>query len=182
MDQEKFGKLIKEIRKKNNAIIVEGYFDTIALHQSGITNSISCMGTALTEYQMDIIKKLTSNITLFFDFDTAGKNAVLSSLPLLLEKGFSVSVVMYSSQEDAADICKKLAFCNSDVKMFIKKNLRDAIGWYIELATKNYERLVERERVVAMNKINPLLDKIQNEPNRRIYYSTACKKLDLTNC
>src|SRR5215510_1634235 len=70
----------KPIRTADQAVIVEGYLDAIALHQAGYENVISPMGTALTEDQLRLLKKYTRRIVLALDPDTAGQKAVLRGL------------------------------------------------------------------------------------------------------
>ncbi len=70
----------KSIRSLNQAVIVEGYMDVIGLHQAGFTNAVSPMGTALTEDQFRLLKRLTRNVVLALDPDAAGQNATLRGL------------------------------------------------------------------------------------------------------
>jgi DNA primase len=70
----------KPIRAADQAVIVEGYLDVIAVHQAGYENVVSPMGTALTEDQMRLLKKFTRKIVLALDPDTAGQKAVLRGL------------------------------------------------------------------------------------------------------
>jgi len=70
----------KPIRSADQAVIVEGYLDVIALHQAGYENVVSPMGTALTEEQLRLLKKFTRRIVLALDPDTAGQKAVLRGL------------------------------------------------------------------------------------------------------
>ena len=70
----------KPIRAADQAVIVEGYFDVIALHQAGYQNVVSPMGTALTEEQLRLLKKFTRRIVLALDPDAAGQQAVLRGL------------------------------------------------------------------------------------------------------
>ncbi len=75
LDQARTG-----MRAEAQAVIVEGYMDVIGLHQAGYTNAVSPMGTALTESQFQLIKKMTSNIILALDPDAAGQKATLRGL------------------------------------------------------------------------------------------------------
>lgn len=68
------------MRGESQAVIVEGYMDVIGLHQAGFTNAVSPMGTALTEAQFHLVKKMTSNIILALDPDAAGQKATLRGL------------------------------------------------------------------------------------------------------
>jgi DNA primase len=70
----------KPIRSADQAVIVEGYLDVIALHQAGYENAVSPMGTALTEHQLRLLKRFTRRIVLALDPDTAGQKAVLRGL------------------------------------------------------------------------------------------------------
>lgn len=70
----------KEIRSQDQAVIVEGYLDVIALHQEGFTNAVSPMGTALSEYQLRMLKRFSKRIVLALDADAAGDKATLRGL------------------------------------------------------------------------------------------------------
>ena len=66
--------------RKEGAVIVEGYMDAIAAHQAGFRNVVASMGTALTEPQVNAIRRLTDRVTMALDQDTAGQQATLRSL------------------------------------------------------------------------------------------------------
>jgi len=73
------------IRALDQAVIVEGYLDVIALHQAGFTNTVSPMGTALTEHQLRLLKRLTQRFILALDPDAAGDKATMRGLQLARE-------------------------------------------------------------------------------------------------
>ena len=72
----------KPIRAQDQVVIVEGYLDVIVLHQGGFTNTVSPMGTALTEDQLRLLKRFTRRIVLALDADAAGEKATLRGLEL----------------------------------------------------------------------------------------------------
>lgn len=72
----------KAIRTQDQVVIVEGYLDVIALHQAGFNNVVSPMGTALTEDQLRMLKRLTRRIVLALDPDAAGQKATLRGLQM----------------------------------------------------------------------------------------------------
>ena len=72
----------KAIRSQDQAVIVEGYLDVIALHQGGFANTVSPMGTALTEDQLRLLKRFTRRFVLALDADAAGQKATLRGLEL----------------------------------------------------------------------------------------------------
>ncbi len=72
------------IRSEDAVLIVEGYMDLISLYQVGIRNVVATMGTALTPDHGRFLKRLTKNVVVLFDGDSAGQEAAERSLPLLL--------------------------------------------------------------------------------------------------
>ncbi len=72
----------KPVRAQDQVVIVEGYLDVIVLHQGGFTNTVSPMGTALTEDQLRMLKRFTRRIVLALDADAAGEKATLRGLEL----------------------------------------------------------------------------------------------------
>ncbi len=67
-------------RQADRTVVVEGYMDVITAHQFGFENVVASMGTALTEKQVDVLKRLSKRISLALDADTAGQEATLRSL------------------------------------------------------------------------------------------------------
>ncbi|MCL5021460.1 MAG: DNA primase [Bacteroidetes bacterium] len=88
------------IIEKDAAILVEGYADLIALHQSGIRNVVASSGTALTVDQITYISRYTKNVYLVYDADTAGQEASLRGADILLEQGMNVFIVELPAGED----------------------------------------------------------------------------------
>ncbi len=75
------------IRRADRALVVEGYFDVLALAQAGIGHVVASLGTALTLAQLQVLKRFTRNVIAFFDGDAAGQAAAEKSLPIFLEAG-----------------------------------------------------------------------------------------------
>ncbi|MQG11763.1 MAG: DNA primase [SAR202 cluster bacterium] len=80
--------------RREGAVIVEGYMDAIAAHQAGFKNVVAQMGTALTEFQVDEIRRLTGKMTMALDQDAAGQNATLRSLDVVL-KNFRTKEIIH---------------------------------------------------------------------------------------
>jgi DNA primase len=86
--------------QSKTCIIVEGYFDAVALHQTGIRNAVATLGTALTPDHVQILRRFATNIVLLFDPDAAGVRAALRSLDLFVNSGMTVTVVSLPEGED----------------------------------------------------------------------------------
>jgi DNA primase len=72
----------KAIRAQDQVVIVEGYLDVITLHQAGFENVVSPMGTALTEDQLRLLKRVTHRMVMALDPDAAGQRATLRGLEI----------------------------------------------------------------------------------------------------
>ena len=91
------------IAKQDEAVVVEGYTDVLALHQRGRNTVVASMGTALTEEQLKELGHLTKRLFLCFDADAAGEAATLRGMDLAAARGFQVRVVPLPAGVDPAD-------------------------------------------------------------------------------
>jgi len=88
------------IRKHDTAIIVEGYFDRIALARAGCENTVASMGTALTPAQADLLARHAATVIAAYDGDPAGIAASYKAFPLLLARGISVKHLVLPGGHD----------------------------------------------------------------------------------
>ncbi|MGH3031541.1 MAG: DNA primase [Gaiellaceae bacterium] len=91
------------VAKEDQAVIVEGYTDVLALHQAGLGASVASMGTALTQPQLKELRRLTRRLYLCFDADAAGQAATLRGMELAVAAGFEVKIVALPPGLDPAD-------------------------------------------------------------------------------
>jgi DNA primase len=90
----------KGMREQGSAIIVEGYFDHLALYRAGHTNVIATCGTALTPGHLKILRRYAEKAYMLFDGDEAGRKATVRSMELFLEEGFPARVVEVPAGDD----------------------------------------------------------------------------------
>jgi DNA primase len=90
----------RSIAKEDECFLVEGYTDVISMSQAGIENVVASSGTALTEGQIRLIKRFTSNITMLYDGDAAGMKAAFRGIDLILAQDMNVKVVQLPDGED----------------------------------------------------------------------------------
>ncbi len=90
----------RAITQKDKVFLVEGYTDVISMHQNGIENVVASSGTALTEGQVLLIGRVTKNVTVLYDGDSAGIKASLKGIDILLKGGLNVRVVLLPDGED----------------------------------------------------------------------------------
>lgn len=109
---------VRDLKKQHmldTIIIVEGHIDVISCHQIGITNTIGCMGTALTALHAKKIKQLVDNVILCLDGDNAGSMATYKAIDTLKEVGLNIKVVRLNKAKDPDEYIKKFgkdAFLN----------------------------------------------------------------------
>ena len=119
------------IVKEDRCFLVEGYTDVISMHQAGIENVVASSGTALTQGQIRLIHRFTSNITVLYDGDAAGIKAALRGIDLLLEDGMNVKVVLLPDGEDPDSFARK--HNASQFSEFIKQSETDFIRFKTRL-------------------------------------------------
>lgn len=87
-------------------IVCEGYMDVIALHQAGFTNSIACLGTALTQEQASLVSRYTDEIILSYDSDEAGQKATRRAIEIFGKTGLKIRVLRLTGGKDPDEILR----------------------------------------------------------------------------
>ncbi|MFH1639368.1 MAG: DNA primase [Chloroflexota bacterium] len=95
------------IRQKDMAVITEGYMDVITAHQNDFTNVVAAMGTAVSDRQAGMIKRLTRNAALALDADAAGEEAMLRCAALENIIEYEVKVVRMPAGKDPDDVIRE---------------------------------------------------------------------------
>jgi DNA primase len=132
-----------DIRREDQVLVVEGYFDAVRLMAAGVTTVVAAMGTALTDAQAAALRKLTKNVFLLYDSDKAGLQATFRSGDELLRQGVAVRVVTLPEGEDPDTFVKNhgAAALNARLKEAIdvferKIQLLERAGMFAELHKK----------------------------------------------
>lgn len=90
----------------SSLIVAEGYMDVIALHQAGFTNSIACLGTALTQEQARLVARYTDEVILSYDSDEAGQKATKRAISIFSQTGVKIRVLKLTGGKDPDEIIK----------------------------------------------------------------------------
>ncbi len=90
----------EKMRQSGEAILVEGYFDQLALVRAGYANAVATCGTALTAEHAQLVKRYAKRVLLLFDQDGAGQKATFRAMEVLLAAGLPASVVTLDAGED----------------------------------------------------------------------------------
>jgi len=95
------------MRKIDRAILVEGYFDAIAIDHVGVPGVVASMGTSLTSGQASLLRRFTRRVVICYDGDDAGRNATLRAAPVLLSAGLNVEVLDLMGEKDPDTLVEK---------------------------------------------------------------------------
>jgi len=137
-----FLKELKNEGKLNEIIVVEGQMDVISMHNSGFTNAVASMGTALTPMHAKELKRFCNKIILCFDGDNAGKKATLKAIEVLLKEDLDVYCVSLPE--------------NLDPDEYVKKYSKEKLKEEIEKAKDCYEY-----RILNLSNVYNLNDKLE---------------------
>ena len=169
----------QSIRQANEVYLVEGYLDVISLYQADVKLAVSPMGTALTDEQLNLLEKLTKNITLFLDSDKAGTKAMRAHLPRLLERGFNVSLIDLKNGKDPADLCVHYDFNPQKIQTLLNDCKEDAVMYCIKLAIQPYHQLAIPLREQALTECERLISYIKAPYEKEVKRRFVRKELDI---
>ena len=137
----------KAIAKENLVYMVEGYTDVISMHQCGIENVVANSGTALSEYQIHILHRFTSNIVLLYDGDAAGIKAALRGTDMLLKEGMNVKVMLLPDGQDPDEFAKKNTA--EEFRAYIKDHQMDFIAFKTKVLLDGVTDPHERSEAIS---------------------------------
>lgn len=174
----------EECRLKKSVIVMEGFMDVIRASVVGVKNTVALMGTALTNNQFNLIKRLSNNIILCLDGDDPGVKAMLSIGEHLLDEGVEVKVVVLPDNDDPDSFILKHgkdrfiglvenALNFSDFKM---QQLRKNVNFRSDEEKANYinEVLKETVKINDTIRVEIVLKRLEKEFD--ISYNTLEKR------
>lgn len=162
------------IKKEGKAIIVEGEFDVITAHKEGITNIVAVKGTALTENQIKLLKRMTLKFAFCFDSDPAGTEAQRRSIQLIEREGITATVIIPPSGKDPDELL------NENPAAF-KKAVKIGINVYdfiINSAINQFDKQSAEGKKEILDKTLPYLASIENEVIKEHYLKKLASNLD----
>ena len=136
----------KAIAKFDLVYMVEGYTDVVSMHQCGIENVVANSGTALSVYQIKLLRRFTSNIVLLYDGDEAGQHAALRGTDMLLSEGMNVKVLLLPDGKDPDELARNLTA--EAFRKYIEENQTDFIVFKINVLLKGVTDPVKRSEAI----------------------------------
>ena len=164
-----------EISKNKTAVLVEGNLDVISSYQSGVKNVVAPLGTALTERQVEILRRFSDNLLIAFDTDFAGNAAARRGIELAEEAGFSVKVVDLGEGKDPDDTIRK------DPNVW-KNKIKEAVSVYdfiLDSSIKRWGLDADGKKKIA-REILPVIAKLPDKIAQDHYVQKIAAKLSVS--
>ena len=170
-----FDKAKMAVRKFDSCILVEGQMDILLSHQAGFENTVAVSGTALTEYHLNLIKRLSDNLIVAFDPDDAGLSASKRGVDTALSLGFDVKVALLPQGLDPADLILK----DKNEWQNIIEGASHVIDFYLDaLSRKDMEQRDFRVKVGEI--VLPYIARLKNKINQAHFVSEVARKLGIS--
>ncbi|HEY8551752.1 MAG TPA: DNA primase [Vicinamibacterales bacterium] len=142
-----------DIRRQGRAVLVEGYFDFALALQAGVTDVVATCGTALTQQQVQLLRRFASRAVLSFDPDAAGQGAAVKSCDLLVREGFDVGVALLPPGKDPDLVVREQG---AEAYQALIGGARPYLDFLIERAAAAHDTSTSSGRLAFLNALLPV--------------------------
>jgi len=160
------------VRSTKYVFVVEGYFDVISLHQRGIKNVVASSGTAFTPEQARLLARFAEHVYLFFDADSAGRQAALRSVDSLFDAGLEVKVISAPPGEDPDSVAREQG---ADRIEELRRSALPYIDYRVRQTDLAGAGIIEREKLIK--ELAGLAARIADPTRRELFLQQAAQKL-----
>ena len=164
----------KDIQKKERVFLVEGYMDCIAMNQHGYANTIATLGTACTQEHLNTLSRYTPHLSLLYDGDKAGKEAMLRITQLCWEATIDVSIIALEAGDDPASFLAQ----GKDLTPLIEQ-AQDIFAFFVRTQTTDFRRKTLQEKLSSVRKIIDIIAKISDSLKQDIILAQAAGELGI---
>ncbi len=167
----------QEIAKQDNCFLVEGYTDVMRMYERGIRNVVSSSGTALSSDQIRLINRLTNNITVVFDGDSAGINAAFRGIDIILEQGMNVKICNLPEGEDPDSFAKDKNV--DELSSYFLENSKDFITYKASLLIEGAKNDPIKKSETIRDMVTSI-SKISDQIKKEIYIKECSSIMDIS--
>lgn len=167
---------LSEVKKQNQCIMCEGYFDVMALHQAGLKTAMAPLGTAFTLDQGKLIRRYAEKVLFLFDGDVAGLNATKKALVMVESLGFEAQVILFDEANDPAELLEKKG---SQALSKACQTSKSAFDYLVHSAINMYDSRKATGKLQIFNEMKPYLDAVESEIVRQSYLRDLAGYLQL---
>ena len=166
----------KAIQQQDCAILVEGYFDVISMHQAGVENVVASSGTSLTTEQIRLLNRFTRNITVIYDGDAAGIHAALRGIDMILGEGMNVRVVLLPPEDDPDTFARWLGAAG--VQEYVRTHEQDFITFKARLLMDEASGDPIRKAALIGDMVQSVA-RIPDPIQRSVYIKECARTMDI---
>lgn len=152
----------KTIQKLDAVLLVEGYLDCIAMVQAGFENTIATLGTSCTVEHLKIIGRFANNLTVVYDSDAAGQQAIMRLAALCWQTDLNITIITLPAQEDPASFLQK----GGDFALLASKQL-DIFDFYRQRLGAGFNEQNTQEKISIIREfieaLVPITDPLKRE-------------------
>jgi DNA primase len=145
------------IRENNQVILVEGYFDMISLYQNGIGNVAASLGTALTESQINLLRRFSDKIFMFYDMDKAGTEATIRGIEKMFEQNTIPHIVNAGKSKDPDDFIREYGI---EAFHSVLDSSVSGFKFLLEKIRKDYDFKIPERKSAALEQVRNFLKKM----------------------
>jgi DNA primase len=169
---------LPSVRTEKNIIIVEGYFDHLALYRAGVRNVAATCGTALTPDHVSLLKRHVAKIYSLFDSDAAGQKATIRSMELFLEQRVPVYVIALPAGDDPDSFLERNSL---EVFRACQEKAKPAFEYFVRSLLSQIPADSIDSKVRIIDELTPRFRKIVDPLERELYEKEICRLLGITS-
>lgn len=168
---------LPSVRTGNSVIIVEGYFDHLALYRAGVQNVVATCGTALTNTHAGLIKRHAERVYTLFDSDAAGKKATIRSMELFLEQRIPAYVISLPTGDDPDSFLTK-----NSVEQFLEQlhKAQPIFSFFIKSLIQATPPSSVNNKVTVIKQLTQSFKKIGTSAEKSLYKTEISRLLDIS--
>ena len=165
----------KAIAKQERALLVEGYFDVMMAHQNGIDIAVASSGTAFTEDQVRMLRKIAQEVLVCLDSDDAGRAATMRVIEMISKAHMRALVVELPNAKDPGEFFQKTPQLWGDAEGLALPGWE----WWINIALGAHNLATPSGRMVAAQSIVTVLSRIPEEATLDIFCQYTAERLQV---
>ncbi len=167
----------KQTAAKQGVILVEGQMDVISLYQSGFTNAVAGLGTALTEEQARLLKRYASQVYVCYDSDEAGQKAAQKAIKILSETDNLIKVISLTGAKDPDEYIQK-----KGVESFRKliQSANESVEYQLLRLRQQYDIYDLSQKISFLEEAAKILADIESEIAREAYIKRVSVETDIS--
>ena len=165
--------------KDDRLLLVEGYMDVIALHQSGFSNAVATLGTALTQEQAQLMSRYVSEVVVSYDADEAGQRAAQRAIHFLRNCGVNVKVLVVPDGKDPDEYIRSHGEQGAIRFRQMLENSDNDVQYQLSKLKSRYNLREPAGQVAYLNGAAEILAELDNPMERDVYAGRLAQEMNI---